>query len=187
VGDALVPLLIFLVAPVAILACGAFFFTHSLRQANKVAPRRGGPVPLPWLWSPGLAAALHRRLRYACQVAGTVAVPAPGPRRLRRRLSAQPFGDGIAELAREVVREAVFLDGQLVTASRLGRGYPRAQALGSLEYQVAVVEDAAARVHRLATRRAQLSRPVGPAQLSLGERISAMEAALGELSQPPSP
>jgi hypothetical protein len=186
-GDALLTLLIFLVAPVALLSCAAFFITYRLRRANKVSSIRGGPVPLPWLWSPGVAAGLHRRLHSACDVAASVATSAPSPSRRWRRQGPQPV-DGIADLAREVVKEAVSLDQRLVVASRLAKGVPRARALGALEHEVAALEDAAARVHHLAARRAELSRPAGPAQLSLTERISAMEAAFGELtSQPPLP
>jgi hypothetical protein len=93
--------------------------------------------------------------------------------------------DGIAELAREVLEEAVLLDRQLVAASYVARGFPRAQAMAALDYQVRSVEDAARRVHQLATRRAQLSRLPNPHALSLDQRISLMEEALGELTPRP--
>jgi len=57
--------------------------------------------------------------------------------------------------------------------------------MASLEYQVRAVEDAARRVHQLATRRALLSRPPVPDALSLDQRIAAMEEALGELTPRP--
>jgi hypothetical protein len=92
--------------------------------------------------------------------------------------------DGIARLAREVLEEAVILDRQVVSASYVVRGLPRAQALAALDYQVRAVEDAARRVHQLAARRAQLSRLPGVDTLSLDQRISAMEEALSELTPP---
>jgi hypothetical protein len=180
VGDALVALTVFLVAPVVLVACAAFVVTHSLRRANRVGPRRAGPIPLAWLWSPGYAAMLHRRLRYACQVATEVETSVPSSRLHRRQAGAAV--DSIAELAHEVVSEAVRLDRQLVPTNRMARGMSRTQALAALEQEVRVVEDAAARVDRLARRRAQLSGVRGAGTLSLTERISAMEAALGELS-----
>lgn len=180
VGDALLALTVFLVAPIVLVAGAAFVVTRSLRRANRVGPRRAGPVPLAWLWSPGYAAMLHRRLRYACQVAAEVGASLPSSRLHRRQTGAA--GDGIAELAREVVGEAIRLDRQLVAANRMASGMSRTSALAALEQQVRVVEDAAARVNRLARRRAQLSGVSGVSSLSLTERISAMEAALGELS-----
>ena len=68
-----------------------------------------------WLWSPGRAATLHRRLRTACKLASLV--PGAG-RRPRDRHPPKPAGsayrpgarrsalarDGIAELARECIR-----------------------------------------------------------------------------------
>jgi hypothetical protein len=65
-------------------------------------------------------------------------------------------------------------------------GAARGQALSALDYEVRGIEDAARRVHRLATRRAQLSAGALHA-LSLQDRISSMEAALGELSAGPHP
>ncbi|MGC8626477.1 MAG: hypothetical protein ACP5VR_02790 [Acidimicrobiales bacterium] len=178
-GDALFTLWVFLVAPVVLLGAGAAFATYYLQRANRVGPSRVGPVPLAWLWSPSPAAMLHRRLRSACQVASSVVGSLATPRRRRR---GRTLADSIAELAKEVIAEAVRLDQQLVPTSRLARGAPRARALAALDQQVALVEDAAARVSHLAARRAQLSGPAGPAALSLSERIAAMEAALGELS-----
>jgi hypothetical protein len=102
------------------------------------------------------------------------------PRRRR-----QPVNDGIVNLAQEVLQEAVALDQQLMSTSLLPRGVARDQALNALDYQVRGLEDAARRVHQLATRRAQLARPASPATLNLDERITAMEAALGELTPRP--
>ncbi len=179
-GDALLALWVFLVAPVVVLAAGAFVLSYSLRRANRVGPQRAGAAPLAWLWSPSPAAMLHRRLRSACQVVSASAATAVGPKRRRRLGTAST--DAIAELAKEVISQAVQVDRELVPASRMARGAARVQALSRLELRVRSLEDAAARVSRLATRRAQLLGPTGPGELSLSDRIAALEAALGELS-----
>ncbi|HYA45324.1 MAG TPA: hypothetical protein VED59_06940, partial [Acidimicrobiales bacterium] len=161
-----------------------------LRRANKVA-LRSGPVPLAWLWSPGTAAILHRRLLYACELANAATTTNGMGRRShhrRHRLarrSRSPIADGIAQLAREVVAEAAQVDRELVSTGRLAHGNQKAQSLSVLEQKVRGVEDAAARVCKLAARRAQLARTADPAQLSLSERISVVEAAIGELSPGP--
>ncbi len=182
-------LMLFLVlfVPVAFmmaLATWGALGVSSLRRANKVVPTRSAiSAPLRWLWSPSPAAVLHRRLRSACALAGSVEGSLPRERWPRRRR--EPVNDGIASLAQEVLREAVTLDHQLQSTSKLARGVSRDQALTALDYQVRGLEDAARRVHQLATKRAQLARPAGPFTLNLDERISAMEAALGELTPPP--
>jgi plasmid stabilization system protein ParE len=179
-------------------AVTSYSLRYSLRRANRLVPGRATPTaPLSWLWSPSPAAALHRRLRSACKLASSV----PGawrPRQLsthqsrraqsRRALRASrrhpaPARDGIAELAREVLEGSLQLDGQIVSASWLARGVPRARALAQLEYEVASMEDAARRVHQLAERRARLSQST-ESSLSLQERIAAMEAAISELTVP---
>jgi hypothetical protein len=140
-------------------------------------------APIPWLWSPGMAATLHRRLRSACHLARAVEDCRPQPPRRRwSQRNIPPPGDPIVDLAREVVQEAVQLDRELISTSWLARGTARAQAFGALAYRVHSVEDAARRVHQLEARRLRISSPPGPVGLSLGERISVMEAAFGELS-----
>lgn len=186
----LLTLFVILFLPVAFLlalASWGALGVSSLRRANRVVPTRSATTaPLRWLWSPSPAALLHRRLRSACALAGSVEGTLPRRRWSKRRN--EPVSDAITSLAQEVLQEAVALDRQLLSTSLLPRGIPRAQALSALEYQVGGIEDAARRVHQLATRRAQLARPAGPAPLSLDERIGAMEAALGELTpRPPAP
>jgi len=179
----LVIALVVLVTPVAVLTGAAFFTTASLRRANRLLPGHGTTSPpLRWLWSPSAGAALHRRLRAACQLVGSLAGPV-APRRRARRPSARQV-DGIADLARDVLQEAVILDRQVVAASYY-RGADRADAMAALDHQVRAVEDAARRVHQLAHRRAQLAQLPAPGTLSLDQRIAAMEAALGELTARP--
>lgn len=185
----LLPLMLFLVlfVPVAILtalAAWGALGVSSLRRANRVVPSRSAiSAPLRWLWSPSPAATLHRRLRAACALAGSVEGSLPKDRWHRRKRG--PANDGIVTLAQDVLREAVALDNQVLTTSLLPRGVARDQALMALDYEVRGLEDAGRRVHQLATRRAQLARPAGPVTLNLDERITAMEAALGELTPRP--
>jgi hypothetical protein len=199
-GEVLGALLAFLLLPVAFLTAATGLVLHTLRRANRVVP--SGPAagaPLRWLWSPSAAATLHRRLRAACLLAGAVpgalaAVKAREPRRFGRsrpRLARHANGgrqtplDGISQLARDVVEEAVELDNQLTSAAWLARGLPRAQAFAHLDYQVSVIEDAARRVHQLAARQTRLARPGLPSTLSLQDRIGAMEEAVSELTPRP--
>ena len=129
-------LMLFLVlfVPVAFmvaLATWGALGVSSLRRANKVVPSRSAiSAPLRWLWSPSPAAVLHRRLRSACALAGSVEGSLPRERWPRRRR--EPVNDGIVSLAQEVLQEAVALDHQLQSTSLLPRGVPRDQALSRL-------------------------------------------------------
>jgi hypothetical protein len=183
----LVLVVLLLVIPVTLLTGTALLPTpslSSLRRANGLVPKRSAVTPpLWWLWSPGKGAMLHRRLRSACQMVAPVAKSRARGRRWPSH-KAEPPRDGIADLAREVLQEAILLDHHVVSASRTARGLRRAQALAVLDYEVRAVEDAARRVHQLATRRAQLARPTSPGVLSLDQNIAAMESALSEFTAP---
>lgn len=187
VSELLLTMMLVVFLPVVILTSAGTWARFSLRRANRVGPgRSASTAPIPWLWSPGVAATLHRRLRSACQLAGSVVSSHPEPPRRRwPKKDAPPPSDTIVDLAREVVQEAVQLDHQLVKTSWLGRGIEKAQALAAIGYQVNAIEDAARRVHQLDARREQVANPPGPAGLTLGDRISVMEAAFGELSSRP--
>ena len=183
-GEWLVLLVVVLTVPVLLMGGAAAFAASSLRRANRLMPgRAAGSVPVTWLWSPGTAAALHRRLRYVCQLSAPMASQAAGGRRLRRRRAAGL--DGISRLAEEVLAEAVALDRELVATNYLPRGLPRAQALAEVEARVRNLESSARRVHQLSARRTQLARPGGLADLTLDQRIAAMEGALDELDAEP--
>jgi len=184
VSEVLLTVILVFFLPVALLMTVGTWARMSLRRANSVVPGRPAvAAPLRWLWSPGAAASLHRRLRSACQLAGSIegAGPRPRPKRWPRR-NPPPPSDAIAELAREVVQEAVQLDRKLVSASWIAPGVPRARALAALGYQVRAVEDAARRVHQLDAERSRIASPAGSGTLTLDERLTAMEAALGELT-----
>jgi hypothetical protein len=187
VDDVLLTLVVLLVLPAMLLMSGGIWAGASLRRANKVAPGRGvTSAPLRWLWSPGEAATLHRRLRAACQLAASVMPQEPNQdsRRWAKRRR-KPPSDAITLLAQDVVQEAVQLDSELVSTTWLARGTAKSQALASLSYRVRAVEDAARRVHELAARRTRIALTAGPTPLSLDERITAMEAAFRELTPGP--
>jgi hypothetical protein len=185
VDDVLLVLVVVLVIPTMLLMTGGLWAGTSLRRANKVAPGRSvGAAPLRWLWSPGEAASLHRRLRAACQLAGSVIPQEQDSRRWAKRRRKQPT-DAITLLAGDVVEEAVQLDRELVSTSWMARGLPKSQALAALSYRVKTVEDAARRVHELAARRTRIALIGNPTSLSLDERITAMEAAFHELTPRP--
>jgi hypothetical protein len=187
VGDLLLTATVVFFLPAVLLTSAGTWARLSLRRANRVGPgRSAAAAPIPWLWSPGVAATLHRRLRAACRLARSVEDSRPQPPRRRwsqRKLP--PQGDAIVDLAREVAQEAMQLDRELVSTSWLARGAPKAQAMAGIAYRVNAVEDAARRVHQLETSRARMSGPPGPAGLSLNERIAVMEAAFGELGARP--
>lgn len=187
VSDLLVTVTLVFFLPAVLLTSVGTWARFSLRRANRVGPgRSAASAPIPWLWSPGMAATLHRRLRSACRLARAVEESRPPPPRRRwSQRNLPPQGDAIVDLAREVVREAMQLDRELVTASWLARGVPKVQAMAALAYRVSAVEDAARRVHQLETKRTSISSPPGPAGLSLDERISVVETAFGELSARP--
>lgn len=183
-GEWLVLLVVVLTVPVLLMGGAVALAASSLRRANRLMPgRAAGSIPVTWLWSPGTAAALHRRLRYVCQLSAPLAGPPAGGRRLRRRRGGGL--DGISRLAGEVLAEAVALDRELVATNYLPRGLPRAQALAEMEAQVRSLESSARRVQQLSARRTQLARPGGPADLTLDQRIAAMEDALNELGPEP--
>lgn len=172
------------VLPIGVLFTAAVAILSHLRRFNQVAPGAAvGATPLTWLWSPGWAATLHRRLRSAAALAGAVA--GPSRRRRWRRGRALPT-DTITDLAREVVGEAMRLDRELVAANLTSPGAARTQALSALDHEVRGIEDAAHRVHRLAAQRARLNSS-GVHALSLNERIASMEAAMRELNAGPRP
>lgn len=183
--DAIVTLLAFLLAPVVLVSLVAVTFVARLRRTNRVGPgASAGQAPFSWLWSPGVAASLHRRLRSASQLASTVAGPPPARWAWRRGSMALP-AISVHQLARDVMAEAVRVDREVVAARFGPPGMPRAYALGALEVQVCSVEDAARRVHSLAHQSVAVSGPGGPAALSLQERIASLEAAMGELRARP--
>ncbi len=182
--DWLVLLVVVLVVPVALMGTAAAVAAGSLRRANRVLPGRfAANPPLWWLWSPGAAAVVHRRLRYICQLTQPVASPGASRPHLRRR---RPVAhDAISELADEVISRAVALDRELLAAHALTRGLPRARALSDLDSRARALESSAHRVQQLAARRSGSPYGGGVSELTLDQRISAMEDAFSELGAVP--
>jgi hypothetical protein len=135
--------LAFFVTWIAILSIAFVLFRWRLQKANRVSPAMKSPAPLVWLYSPGHAARLHRRLRGA-----TVEIHLSPTRRKREASNLS-----VDDLRRELEYQAVELDHHLVAAAR----HPRAQRqslLRQLDTQVAEIE-------RLSVRLSRLSRPSG--------------------------
>ena len=140
----------FLVTWVALAVLGMVVLRWRLGRANRVSPAVKSPAPLHWLWHPGRAARLHRRLRAAVAMIHL----SPSPR------SREAPSLSVDELRRELEYQAVELDQHLVIAVRHPRSHRRG-LLASLDVQVVEVE-------RLAVRLSNMSRPTGHAVVGLG-------------------
>ncbi len=147
-------------------------FVHRLRRRNRVSPTQPSPAPVGWLWSPRVAARLHRRLRAAVAVARMIAM----------RHAADPDRPRTAELAAELEREAVAVDHHLALVGRLPAGQRKAML-------ARVVSDVH-RIERVASRLSMLEvDAAAPARLAsapsaieaLSEELDRLEAARREL------
>ncbi|MBI2708757.1 MAG: hypothetical protein HYX34_03580 [Actinobacteria bacterium] len=98
-----------------------------LRRRNRVSPKVRTAAPTVWLWSPALAARLHRRLRDAVAVSRMVA-----GRHTDR-------SGGVADLAARLEQEALAVDGRIAAVGRLAPRLRRT-ALPALAADVAAVE-----------------------------------------------
>jgi hypothetical protein len=138
----------------------------SLRRHNRVAAAKVvTPAPLHWLVSPGWAARLHRRLRQSARLA----------RHAAERRPASP----VAELADDLVRQAVVVDVEVMAAARLPAG-ARWAALTTLSQRTATVSATATRLAGLAAR--QASGPDPAADLAqLDQRLDLLIQAHAEL------
>ncbi len=122
---------------------------HRLRRRNRVSPAHPSPAPVGWLWSPRLAARLHRRLRAAVAVARMVA----------RRHAGDPYPPRTVGLAGELEREAVAVDHHLALLGRL----PVAERRRPLAQVIADV----GRIERVASRLSMLEvQAATPARLA---------------------
>lgn len=142
----------------------------ALRRSNRVDPSVRGTAPLTWLVSPGSAARLHRRVRGAVQLARH---SGGGPR------GRQP------ELVRELARQAVALDRDLVVAAAFPRPHRRAR-LAALAAATSSIEASAVRLVDLAAASAVPVRSPGEASEPdglhrLAEQIDHLAGAHDEL------
>lgn len=145
-------------------------WVRRLNSRNRLVPFSRTAAPLWWLWSPRLAARLHRRL---CGALAPVAALVPRPRRAPGPL---------AELASDVVALAQATDSALVEAG----GYPvlaRRRALAAIEADVEAVEDLSRRLHEAA--KAWTADPATDRRSragALAERLDAIESARRDLA-----
>jgi hypothetical protein len=147
---------------------GTWAAVAKLQRRNRVSPSQRAPVPTMWLWSPALAARLHRRLRASVTVAGMAA-------------ARDPQGETGA-LARDLEKAALATDARLADVGRLSLA-SRRQALPALAGEVDRVEWLAMRLSALSTSAAEPVRlPGEPTAIEqLANRLDHLEAARDEV------
>jgi hypothetical protein len=152
------------VTTVVIMAICSAVLMRWVRGWHRVSPHLPTLAPLSWLWSPFLAARLHRRLR---RCVGTVDAALPRGRRARRTWPA------LTNAADQLSRHAADVDAHVVEGHH-------ARNLHAVAWEVDEVERLAARLLSLgrmwehddfSTRRAQ----------DLRDRIDALEQATREV------
>jgi hypothetical protein len=161
-------------AGLALWAAAIALTVWRLRRRNRVSPGTRTLAPLGWLWSPGRAARLHRRLRAAVHTA-RFRVTATS----RRYLPASQVDDLVDELC----RHATAIDDQLVLARR-APGPVRRRLLAEVETEVRTVEGLAGRIAATVNG---CDRPGlvggGPGLARLGERLDTLDAARLEIAE----
>jgi hypothetical protein len=168
----------FMLTWAALAVIGMALVRWRMSRANRASPAVKSPAPLHWLWHPGRAARLHRRLRAAVAMIHLSPVP--------RSRNAPSLS--VEELRRELEYQAVELDQHLVIAVRHPRSHRRG-LLASLDVQVVEVE-------RLAVRLSNMSRPTGtpssgwagpvtpPEMLErMSQQLDLLDAAQSELAE----
>jgi hypothetical protein len=160
----LVALAVILLSLAVAAAAAVALVVRWLTGLNRVSPDVPSLAPASWVWSPFLAARLHRRLRRC-----VVAVRATFPRRRRSRRN----WPALAEAGDQLSRYAADVDVHLVQAHRAGR-------VAEVAWEVDEVEHMTARLlsmgrlwaaDDLASRRAQ----------DLRDRLDALEGAIAEI------
>ena len=163
-GELTTVVLGFAITGVVTAVCITWAVVHTLRVRNRVSPSQRTPAPIAWLWSTSTAARLHRRLRRT--VLGT-----------RACLQARAAWPTLGDLAAEIEGRAVALDRELVAAARLPQP-GRRRMLAGLRDEVREVEALDQRLVTMAGRRR-------PDLVAVRERLDALDAALRELTPPP--
>jgi hypothetical protein len=144
---------------------------RAVQKRNRVSPDVATPAPTTWLGAPGAGARLHRRLRTAVSVA-------------RAACATAPTAPHLSDLAAELEREAVALDGHLVIASRI-KGRPGRERMAALAQQVRKVEQVASQVSLLAAQAQAplIGRGQGSALDDLAEQLERLEQARHEVAE----
>lgn len=174
-------------------------FSYRLRRANRVDPDVESLAPLLWLWLPGTAPRLHRRLHGAIVPIVRIdeleaeAHPVERTRVTRRpKVDPEPPPPSSAPHLRATLRaQAVQLDADVVLAARQPRAVRR-RALRSLGAQVAELEHLSLRLvqhHRqtaapVATVGPHPIAPTTPAVLAdVAQQLDVLEQAHDEVLQ----
>lgn len=135
----------------AVLGVLLALFSYRLRRSNRVDPDVESLAPLLWLWMPGAAPRLHRRLQVATapihRIDQAEAAPVEKTRVTRRPKGApqSPPPNSAPQLRHTVRAEAVKLDSEIVLVARQPRPVRR-KALRALGAQVTEVERLSARL-----------------------------------------
>jgi len=140
-----------------------------LRRANRVAPGRATAAPLWWMWTPGPAAVLHRRLRAA--VAGAryaVAMTGVAP--------VDPLRDSL----RELEEVAATLDDGVVAAATIPRPM-RTRLLHEMAIDVGRLERTADQLCATANRFVDTHAAPKARLAAVHERLRAVDQAVDEV------
>jgi len=140
-------------------------FSYRLRRANRVDPDAETLAPLLWLWMPGAAPRLHRRLQVATAPIHRIdqaEADQVEKTRVTRRPKHEPQRppNSAPQLRHTLRTQAIKLDSEIVLAARQPRPVRR-PALRALGAQVTEVE-------RLSTRLVQHQRQVGATVPTIG-------------------
>lgn len=141
---------------------------HSLRRRNRLSPKVATTAPLMWLWSPRLAARLHRHLG---QTVGAG----------RACAAAHSGGLSLGDLVADLEAHACAIDGQLVIASRAPQP-ARTRLLRELQAEVGELDALAERVIRM-NRAWSGAVPSTRGLAPVRDRVEALESALADLDR----
>ena len=164
-----------LVTTVVLMGLTAFLLSWSVRRQrrrNRFGKDDRITAPLHWLYTPGEAPRLHRRLLAAVSSA----------RRAARVIDARRITpSGVADLAGELEAQAGVVDDGLILASRL-TFVRRHELLNYLRPQVREIEGVAERLVRMAADWEQRGRP--PVDVArLHQRLDAIEQGNREIAE----
>ena len=152
---------------------GLAYMVRSQRRRNRFGRRDRVVAPVTWLYTPGEAPRLHRRLLGAVASARRAAVALDS-----RRVSPS----GIREMAIELEEQAGAIDDGLILASRL-HSVQRRELLERLGPAVTEIEIVAKRLVHMATSVSVSAQSTTLDLSRLHDRLDALEAAQREISE----
>ena len=155
-----------LIATGLMVTLGAFavlWVRHRVRRRLRIAPAVRSAAPTSFVVSATPAARLHRRLRRVATGA----------------LLASRLDPGLADLADELIAEAVALEPAVVAVARTGRTGSTGRR--ELSIQIAELEAVGRRLTSLAGQASRIFRDAGASRVR--DRLTAIEAARVELAE----